>query len=264
MKNVDFKKLFILIAIIVIIAVVILLVVNFSNKDKLTKEETQKIEDISIKYYANLTEGYTTVYGGLDILYQRKETTTKNLETVEILNTSIKYASDNSFDTSVSDAKVKALEASKKYKNISEYALYNGESVRKAITELFGDIKYVDSSANNNHNFIYDYIYDSNNDVYLVKRNNNDSQVNTNQGINYKLLSTKEKDEKVIVTIAIAYTCKVDANTMYAKDPEGEKIIAENVEEFPEDKIDEFDKYEITLKKSSDNKYVFESIKKVK
>ena len=141
---------------------------------------------------------------------------------------------------------------------------YRLNEARKAITELFGDIKYVDSSANNNHNFIYDYIYDSNNDVYLVKRNNNDSQVNTNQGINYKLLSTKEKDEKVIVTIAIAYTYKDDSNTMYAKDSEGEKIIAENVEEFPEDKIDEFDKFEITLKKSSDNKYVFESIKKVK
>lgn len=264
MKNVDFKKLFILLGIIAVIAIVIILIVNLSVKNKLTEEETKQIEDISINYYANLTEGYTTVYGGLDILYQRDEVTFDSLEEVEIINTAIKYASNNGLDTSVSDAKINALETTKKYGKISDYSIYNGESIRTAITALFGDIKYTDTSANNNYNFIYDYYYDNDSDVYLVKRNSVQSQTDTAQSIDYKVISTTAKDDKAIITFAIAYTYTSDETTIYAKDSEGETQVSENATEFPEDKIDEFDKYEITLTKNSDGKYVFESMKKVK
>lgn len=264
MKNVDFKKLFILLGIVAVIAVVIILIVNLSGKNKLTEEETKQIEDVSINYYANLTEGYTTVYGGLDILYQRDDVTFSSLEDVEIINTAIKYASNTGLDTSVSDAKLKALETTKKYGKISDYSVYNGESIRTAITALFGDVKYADVSANNNYNYIYDYYYDSSNDVYLVKRNDVQSQTDTAQSIDYQLISTTAKDDKAVVTFAIAYTYTSDSTTIYAKDPEGETIVSENASEFPEDKIDEFDKYEITLTKTSDGKYVFESMKKVK
>ena len=45
----------------------------------------------------------------------------------------------------------------------------------------------------------------------------------------------------------------------------GENIIAENVSEFPTNKIDELKKYEFTLSKAKDGKsYIFESAKKVK
>lgn len=263
MKNVDFKKLFILIGIIAVIAAVILLITKLGGKN-LTKEETKNVEDASINYYANLTEGYATPYGGIDILFQKDEVTFDKLETREIINTSIKYATDKGFDTSISENKINLLKTNNNYGKIEEYALYNGESIRKAIKELFGDVEYIDASSTNNYNYLYDYIYDRKSDVYLVKRNSVKSQVDKNQSLEYKHISTKAKDKKAIVTLAITYVYNDGKTSTYAKDPLGETIIAEEVKEFPEDKINEFDKYEITLSQTKDGKYVFESLKKVK
>lgn len=264
MKNVDFKKLFILIGIIVAIVAVVLLITNLTKKNKLTEEETKNIEDVTINYYANLTEGYTTSYGGLDILFQRDEVTFEKLETVEILNTAIKYATDKGLNISVNEAKIEALKNKNAYGDINTYSIYNAEGIRTAIKELFGVEKYSDESATNNYNYLYDYIYDYDNDVYLVKRNKVKDTKETAQNVNYEVISTEQKDEKVIVTIAIAYSYETDSKTMYAKDPDGVTIISEDSDEFPTDKIDEFEKFEFTLKKSADKKYTLESIKKVK
>lgn len=264
MKNVDFKKLFILIGIIAIIAVAVFLIIKLGNKNKLTEEEEKAVINVSTEYYANLTRGYATPYGGLDVLYQRDSVTFKDLELEEIINTSIKYAEENSIDTTVSASQIKALTASKKYEDLSKYSLYSGTGVRAAIKALFGVEEYSDTSATNNYNYIYDYIYDSTNDVYLVQRNKVRDQINEAQSIDYKIVSTIAKDDKVTITMAIAYVYNDGTNNMYAKDPDGEKVIVKNSENFPEDKIDEFDKFEFTLKQTKDKKYVFESIKKVK
>lgn len=264
MKNVDFKKLFIFIGIIVGIVAVVLLITNLVKKDKLTEEETKNVENISINYYANLTEGYATSYGGLDILFQKDEVTPANLETVEILNTAIKYAVDKGLNTPISETTINALTNKGTYGNIAEYNIYDAKVIRTAIKELFGIEKYSDESATGNYNFLYDYIYDYDYDLYLVKRNNVKDQKVSAQKVNYKIISTEKKEDKVVTTIAIAYTYENDSKVMYAKDPEGVTIISEDASEFPEDKIDEFDKFEFTLKKSTDKNYVLESIKKVK
>ena len=264
MKNVDFKKLFILIGIIVAIVAAILLVGGITNKNKLTKEEVKNIEELSLDYFANITEGYATPYGGLDVLYQRDEVTFEKLETVEILNVAIKYATDKGLDTTVSEKRINSLKANPKYGNIEEYSIYNAEAIRTAIKELFGVDKYSDKNAENNYNYLYDYVYDYDNDVYLAKRNNVKDQKDKAQSITYKVVSTTKKEDKITTTIAIAYTYKTDEATMYAKDPDGKTLVSEDSKEFPEDKLEEFDKYEFTLKENAKDSYTLESIKKVK
>ncbi len=265
MKNVDFKKLFILIAIIVAIVAVVFLITKLGNNEtKLTEEESKVVENVSLNYILNLTEGYSSTYAGLDILFQRDEVKVDTLEVVEILNTAIKYARDNGFREDVEQSKIQALADSKKYGDVYEYSIYNAGDIRKAIKELFGIKDYNDRSVTENYNFIYDYYYDFDNDVYLVKRNDVKSNSVDEKGIDYKVISSVgTKDNKAKVTLAIGYTTYNDKKYTYSADPAGETIIAEDVKEFPEDKIDEFQKYEITLKKV-DKKYVFESMKKVK
>jgi hypothetical protein len=83
--------------------------------------------------------------------------------------------------------------------------------------------------------------------------------------LDYSIIETTSKKDKIIITTAIAYVQKEENKKTYASDMSGENVVAKDCTEFPTDKIDEFTKYEFTLKKSTDGKnYVFESVKKVK
>ena len=75
MKNFDVKKLFVLILIVLVVAVgVFFIVKNLGGSKKPTEEEAENAENLSIEYYANLTRGYSSFYGGLEILYQNEKT----------------------------------------------------------------------------------------------------------------------------------------------------------------------------------------------
>lgn len=264
MKNLDFKKLLVFIGIIAVIGLAIFFIIKLSNNSKATKEEKKTAENLSISYYANLTEGYSTLYGGLDVLFQSDETTFKDLSIAAVLNTAIKYAEYEGIDTSVSNTAIDLLEEEKKYKNLNDFTFYRGEAIRQAIKELFGDVEYVDQSAEGIENYIYDIIYEGTYDLYLVRRNETQDIASNKHGIDYTIIDTKSKDDKIITKIAIAYTYSNTNSKSYSKDKNGSKIIVKEAKEFPTDKAEEFDNFEITLKKTKENKYVFESIKKVK
>ena len=262
MKNFDVKKLFVLILIILVIAVGIFFIVkNLGGNKKPTKEETENAETLSIDYYANLTRGYSSSYGGLDILFQREKTTYDDLETAAILNSAINYAIDNNIDLSVATSIISDLGTEAGYENIDDCLVYKGEGVRKAIKELFG-VDFKDTSSVDNLSFLYNFMYDSIYDVYVVERNDVEDLYETQRAIDYKIIETVKNKDKVTTTIAIAYVYNDAGKIMYAKDPNGKEIIVENAEkeEFPEDKVDEFNKYDITLKETEDNKFVFDSI----
>lgn len=258
MKNIDFKKLSVLIFIIVIISIIILFFVNYNNP---SKKEKELAENLSTKYYINLTSGFATSYGGLDLLFQQDKVTYSDLNTASILNIAIKYAEDKSINISETEDTINAL--SKEYENINEYAVYNGKGIRTSIKELFG-ITFNNSSSTKNISYIYDFYYNKTFDVYLMKRNNVNFNKINEQGIDYHIIKTIKKNKKLITTIAIAYTYDNGSTYIYAQDKLGEKIISEDTTSFPVDKVDEFDHFNITLKQTKDKNYVLESIEKVK
>lgn len=263
MKNLDVKKLLVLLLIIAGIIGILFLVFKVVSKDSLTDEEKQKIEERVSTYYTNLTDGYTTVYGGADILFQSDTTTFTDLNTASVIFTAIKYAESNEIDTSVKSSYLSSLNTEGTYGDISEYSAYSGQGIREAIKALFGEVNYTDTSSTNNYNFEYDYYYVPKYDLYLMKKSDAIKLTNTNQQVVKHVIKTEEKDDKIVTTIAVAYVYDNGTKIKYATDKNGTNIVVEDVEEFPTDYIDEFDKFEITLTKTEDN-YTFESIKKVK
>ncbi len=265
MKNVDIKKLLVLIGILAVVGVIIFFVIKGVNNNKENKEIEKAAETVTLDYYINLTAGYNTNFGGLDVLFVNDKTTVENLHKSSILTTAIRYASEKHLDYGVSKTILDSLNASKTYGNIDDYAAYKGEAIRTAVKELFGDIKYVDSSSISTYEYLNDYYYNNTFDVYLVKRNNVTSNNNEENTIEHHVIETKkQKDGKIITTIAIAYVHNDGTNKTYSKDKLGKNVIVENSEKFPEDKADEFEKYNITVKPGEKDKYVFESIEKVK
>lgn len=262
MKNLDFKKLLVLLIILVIAAVAIFFIIKGVQNNKETKKVIENAEAISIKYYANLTEGYTTPYGGIDILYKNDKTKFTDLNFAVVLNTAIKYTKENGIDTKVSTVALNSLN-NKEYGKITDYIAYSGKGIRQAIKELFGTT-IEDRTVTSKYGYAYDFYYNKDYDIYLMKRNENKSTIVMEQSMDYKVIETTKKDDKIITTIAIAYVYDDEVSKIYAKDSAGENIVSENSDEFPVDKIDEFDKFKIIVKQTEDNKLVFDSVEKVK
>lgn len=262
MKNLDFKKLLVFLVIVAIIVLIVLFGVKKVNETKPTEEEAKTVEELTVDYFANLTKGYSTSFNGLDILFKSDKTTFADLSTVSILSNAITYASEKNLDIAVNESVVNSLDASL-YGNPNEYLAYQGTAIRQAMTELFGTA-IEDRSAADNIDFLYDYYYVKEHDIYLVKRNKVASASMSQLNIEYSFIETKKKDNKITTTFAIAYVYNDGTTKKYSSNSKGSPIIVEGVNEFPTEKIDEFEKFTITLKKTDNGKYVFESIEKVK
>lgn len=264
MKNLDGKKLLVLIGIILVVAVIVFVIVKAINNNGITEEDKKQAEENALTYFVNLTENYKTPYNGIDKLFQLEETTFKTLSQESIVSTAIKYAKENDIEIVISDRTASLIKNSNTYPNFSEYDVYKGESIREIIKKLFGNVEFSNYDYTNKTSYLYEGIYDNTFDVYLIKRNNVKDVTSEFQSIKFSLIDTKIKDKKIVTTIAVAYVYDDGANIMYAQDKNGKNVIAENVNEFPTDKIDEFDKFEITSTKTEEGNIVFESIKKVK
>lgn len=264
MKNLDFKKLLVFIAIIVI--VVLLLFVGFKfvgGGSKVNDEEREKIDDVMQNYFAKITEGYTTTYNGIDVLYSKDKTTYEDLDTKAVLNMAAKYASNNDLDVNVSISDLEALDKTGTYGKISEYTAYNGKGIRDAVKELFG--AEIDSqSAVSTSGYIYNFYYVSDYDIYLMKRNDVYDVSSKLQTVEYKVVDTVKKGDKYITTVAVAYTYNNGQNIIYASDSKGENVVSSDTNEFPVDKINDFSKYKFTMSLDNNGHYVFESVEKVK
>ncbi|HAB67231.1 MAG TPA: hypothetical protein DCE23_07680 [Firmicutes bacterium] len=263
MKNLDIKKL--LVFLILIIAVVGgIFFITKHNKDKKIDESTEKESDeIIINYFANLTEGYSSPYAGLDVLYNNDKTTIDDLEYGAIINTAIKYANQNNINLSVSQNILNAIEKTNKYGKMSNYIAYNATELRKVVKDLFGEEK-ASGTYSNSLVFLYDFIYNDTFDVYLKKKNTNiEDHTNSKYFIDYSITKHEKDKDKIKTTLAIAYCYNDSGSYTYYSDSKNSNEIASGIKEFPKDKLDKFTKYTITLK-HEDNKYIFESIEKVK
>ncbi len=264
MKNFDFKKLLVFILIIAALVALAFVLFKTVNKDKVTEENKQQAESSISTYYLNLTKGYSTTYGGLDVLYSYDKITYEDLKEQEIVNTAANYLSDHEINYTVSSDVMSQLKSSGKYGVLENYRIYSGESIRQAVKELFDSDTITSNAAP--ANFTLDILYDTNTDCYLITNNDVQNNEAAEASMDFSIVSTETKDGKLITTVAIAYVYDDNGNIMYMKDPDGENVIAENLEkkEFPKDKINDFDKYKFTLKQTKDKKYVFESVEKVK
>lgn len=266
MKNLDVKKLLVLIIIIAIIVVVLVFGFKLFDKSKLSEEETTTIEGLVIDYYANMTRGYSTYYGGLERLYGYDKLTKEELDPEILIYTATTYIEDKNIDAGIDGTVMATL--SQTYSNITEAAIYRGSVVRDTIKELF-DIDFTNTDVDGNLlpvKFIYDIIHDTNNDVYIIRRNSVENYRNNAFSIDYKTISTEKNGDKVTVTIAIGYIYQ-GSNGIIIDDTDdiSEPYIVEGAEtkKLPADKIDSFTKYKFTLKENN-GKYTFESIEKVK
>ncbi len=265
MKNFDVKKLIILIVIIAAIVVAIVFAVKKFSGKEVTEEEKTNAENLAFEYYANMTRGYSTPYSGLDYLYSLDKVTYDDLEKEVVLNIAISYATDNNINLAVPTNVIDELKAATEYKSLNDFNVYDAEGIRTAIKELFG-VDFTNTSAYSSVTFMYRFYYDSKYDVYLVERNNVPDSTETERRINYKIIDTVKKKDNIEITFAIAYMYDDGSKVMVANDPNGNEIIVKDATttDFPEDKVDSFTKYKITLKPGEKDKYVFDSFEKLK
>ena len=138
--------------------------------------------------------------------------------------------------------------------------------IRKALKELFDIDEFSNQTTESEFTSPTAYTYLAEADIYIVTTNTEyTSYVSDKQFMDFSTISTEAKDGKIVSTVAVAYCYQDNDGTSCATDKEGTNVVAKNVDGFPKDHIDNFDKFEFTMKKSKDGKsFVFESVKKVK
>ena len=264
MKNVDVKKLLVFIIIVALLVLAVLGLGKLLGKGgKPSKDVQKEVDTLTTKYFTSITYGYATEFDGTDVLFSKDKTTYDDLNAAAIVNVAIRYAEDNGIDISVTDAQQKILKA-----HYGEEApAYKGEGVRKAVKILF-DKDLAKAKAEGLLNYKYDYLYDADTDTYSQFKNKNYSSGIRNESINVetKILETTTKGDNLYVTLIAAYVLSQEGTRIYYSDPAGlnDSRVGETKEDdFLPNKDDSFQKYTMTLKKTSDG-YAFESIEKVK
>lgn len=265
MKKFDIKKIGIILAI-VVVAILAIVLISKAIKGNVDEESIKKYEDTTVQYYLSLSAGLNTSFDGMEALYQVDETKLEDLNDRQILHTAIDYVSKE-YDNQEHGVDLITISMLYKdeYPDIEKSGLYQGKAIRKAIKTLFGIDNFANPTIEADATFLTNYIYLAEEDIYIVNGDYATSVRDPELMVDYSIVNTKTKKDKIITTVAIGYAQKTGDVRTYASDMFGEKVVAEKVSEFPKDKIDEFEKYEFTLTKSKDGKnYIFESVKKVK
>ena len=262
-KN-KFKKIGIILAIIVVLVAAIFLIAKLFKGESVDNKTIEQYEDATIKYYLNLTAGLNTPYGGLEALYAADETKLEDLSERQLINTAISYLQYEGIVTAV-DMGTLTLRYESKYPYVGKSTIYSAEEIKKAINTLFGIENFAKPTIKSDSIFLTTFEYLAEEDLYLVYQDQPGTNVNEKQSLDYAIVETESKKDKIITTVAIAYRYQNEDGYIYASDRSGEKIVAKDISEFPKDEIDKFDKYAFTLTKSKDGKnFIFENVKKVK
>lgn len=267
MKNFDVKKLLVLIVIIAVVILGIFLISKgISSKVKSKENELKTYESYVLDYYVNLTAGANTLYSGYDLIYGQDKITIKSLDQQAMINTAASYVSlsENKTDINYSEIVNAYID---KYPNIKEANLVSIDDLKVAMEELFGITNF--APVNIEHTFLYPitYTYLDKHNVYMIEYKTENLVSDNLRTMEYSLVETKKEKDKIITRVAVAYVLKDNAEATsytYTKDRNNENIIVEKVEEFPKDKINEFDQFDFTLVKNDKGKYILESIEKVK
>ncbi len=163
MKNIDFKKLLVLILIIVVAVVVLVGTTKlFKGIGKPSKDAQEEIETQITDYFAKSTIGHSSVYNGLDLLYDEDKVEVKDMDLGSFIELAIVYADKNEINIIADN---NAAESLKKMIKI-EATGYNGEELRKIVKELF-DVELPKDSIMAGANYLYNYYYAVEEDTYI-------------------------------------------------------------------------------------------------
>ena len=257
MKSDRLKKIAIVIVIIALIVGAIIFLRKGSKPNKAEEEQVATIDNIIL----TLKDGYGTSYNGRELLFEKDKTTYDDLSVGNVLLTATKYISEKKIDNNISLAAVETVEKKYGY-SIKQYTFYKGEAIRTAIKELFGK-DFEDQSTMPEMNFIYDFIYLNDFDIYLKGKNSTHVPSQDSNYIKTKTISTRKEKDTIISEIAVAFILKTNEKYIYSDTANNSNRILEldKVDEIPEKELDKFPHFIITLKVDGDN-YVFESIAK--
>ena len=268
MKNLDAKKIAIIVAILIVVALVVVLVLKNGNKQtEATAEETTKLEEITNNYITEMKLGYATEYLGKEKLYSNDKTTVKDLTDGDILNTAFRYIENENKDAMIIDEGLQISLKANGYEIANYETIIKGEEVRKAIKTLFGidweDKGYANDSENESY---FTFTYDKSLDVYFQAFNENYRNVNFNaiKSVLTKTIEATKNKKEAKITIAVAFANHITEETLVYSDINNKDKVystTEQTKEIKEDQIDQFTKYTITYKIDGDN-YIFESIEK--
>lgn len=265
MKNFDVKKLIIAVVVIVLIILLVVLLGKNGKDNSVSKKDIENYQPLIVDYYTKLTEGANTPYNGIELLYTYDEIKTKDLTPKQLIATAIRYINLTKSATDMDLESIK-VHYGTQYPDVLTARLYNASDIRKALKELFDIDEFSNQTTESEFTSPTAYTYLAEADIYIVTTNTDyTSYVSDKQFMDFSTISTEAKDEKIVSTVAVAYCYQDNDGTSCATDKEGTNIVAKNVDGFPKDHIDNFDKFEFTMKKSKDGKsFVFESVKKVK
>ncbi len=260
MKNMDFKKLIVLLVVIAVVILTILGLVKIIQKASGPNKETEeKIEELIKNYYSNISFGYSTIYNGVDVIYDINKATVKDINPGTIIELAIKYANNNDKDLAVDDSVNDYFTKSTKKEGIA----YNAKTIQECAKELFNvDLELKDYLAE--ANYLYDYYYIPEYDAFVKVANSITNLINTNAAIDLYVVESKVEKNTIVTKVAVGYVYYNGASYKYSKDKNGTTVLANDLKEmkFPKEKVNEFRQYEFTTKKV-DGRYVFESLKKV-
>ncbi len=260
MKKIDFKKLGVLVALIVVAVLAIFgitkIVQKISGPSKAVREQVEgNIEN----YFAYLSIGHSSIFNGMDLLFDKDKVTFDDLNKGSIIEVALNYAADKGKDLTVPKTAVDTFNKANKKSGVG----FNAKVVSETIKELFDkEVPMTDYAAD--ANYLYDYYYIDDFDI-LIKSKSKTKDIGTdNNFVTTSVIETKKEKGNLVTTVAVAYVYSNGSTYSFAADKNGVKIVdgARETAEFPKDKIDEFPKYKFISKKV-DDRYVFDSIEKV-
>lgn len=260
----DIKKLIIFLAIIAIVVVAFILCFNLFSEKEASEDEQNVAEEYIRTYVSTLTKGYNTIFGGVDLLYAN-DYTLDDLTDGMILNSAIKYATENNMSTEVSSYVVQALEDANTYSDLSSYNAYNADTINEAIKLLFGiDVTGSGLESVDELGYGYNIHYNETYNIYVMGANSTYTRKDSDKAVEYYIVKTTVKGDSLKTELAIGYTMTDGEDKYYYSDVnfENEISITSASNTFPTDEVDSFDKYIVTFTKNSDGNYIFESIKK--
>lgn len=251
----------VIVAVVLVVGIVCLALFN-SKGTAATEEELTAATKAYEDYVFSMTFGYASSFGGTDKLYTKDKYTYDTLHRNVVLNVAARYASSH-LNNAISKGKMSTLRAKYNYDS-GKYTAFDGDAIKQAVKILFGK-ELEHGSGINDDTFGYNFDYIPEIDIYLRSKSKSYFPADGLHIVDYKTIKATRKDNNVILTIAIAYTHTISNKVAYTNDINSGKAVFETTKDkkgIPEDKLDEFPKYEVTFTIDEENNYVFQSIEK--
>ena len=255
------KKLILLIICSLLILTSILFLIPKTKKT--SKEDLNTITKIYENYIHSLTLGYPSNYNGIDILYNEDSFTYDSLDHNAKLNIAARYTIAE-LNNNIPEKTKNKIKDTYGY-DLNNYFLYDGNSIKKAIKDLFNK-NFEHGSKDNNNIYGYDFIYIASENIYLKTKGPAYASSDGTQYIEYKVLDSKTKKDNIYLDVAIAYINCSEKDITYSNKKDNSNIIYKTTQDklgIQEKYIKQFPKYRITFIKDKNNIY-FNNIKKIK